>query len=279
LIARLAPSARSTSFQALWSSALAKGGPPCDIFADPDPSRRVLETYRMTAALVFPAPAPTLLPVDGGGAFPVRRVYCIGRNYAAHAREMGAEPSKEAPFFFLKPADAVLPCPAGASVDMPFPPGTDNYHHEIEMVVALKSGGRDIDAERALDHVFGYAVGLDMTRRDRQNDMKAKGWPWEIGKSADHSAPVGLIAPAAKVGHPARGRIAVRVDGAIRQEADLSDMISSVAEQIAVLSRYYELKAGDLIFSGTPEGVGKVARGQVVRGEIEGLPAIELRVV
>jgi fumarylpyruvate hydrolase len=231
------------------------------------------------AALVIPPPAPTLLPVQGGGLFPVRRIYCIGRNYAAHAREMGADPSKETPFFFMKPTDAASPCPAEGEAALPIPPGTHQYHHEIEMVVALGSGGRDIPPETALDHVFGYAVGLDMTRRDRQNDMKAKGWPWEIGKAADRSAPVGLIAPAARVGHPARGRIMVSLDGAVRQDADLSDMIWSVAEQIAVLSSFYELAAGDLIFSGTPEGVGKVTHGQVLRGEIEGLPPIMLRAV
>ena len=229
--------------------------------------------------LVIPAPAPTLVPVAGGGVFPVRRVYCIGRNYAAHAREMGADPTRETPFFFMKPADAVHPCPGAGPTDVPYPPGTESYHHEIELVVALKSGGRDIPAATALDHVFGYAVGLDMTRRDRQGEMKAKSWPWEIGKAADASGPIGEIHPAEKIGHPARGRIAVAVDGAGRQDANLADMIWSVPEQIAILSKYYELKAGDLIFSGTPEGVGEARRGQRLDGEIAGVGTISVRLV
>lgn len=229
------------------------------------------EAMPADARLVIPAPAPALAPVVGGGLFPVRRVYCIGRNYAAHTREMGGDPTRESPFFFMKPADAVTPCPAGETTPVPYPPGTSSYHHEIEMVVALKSGGRDIPEAQALSHVYGYAVGLDMTRRDRQGEMKAKGWPWEIGKSADASAPMGPIHPAAKVGHPAKGAIKVAVDGEPRQDANLADMIWSVPEQIAILSRYYELKAGDLIFSGTPEGVGEARRGQTLTGSIEGL--------
>ncbi|MBL8589887.1 MAG: fumarylacetoacetate hydrolase family protein [Methylobacteriaceae bacterium] len=232
----------------------------------------------MSDYVIAPPPQPAV-PVLGGGLFPVRRVYCIGRNYAAHAREMGGDPTRETPFFFLKPADALQPCAAGVVVDHPYPPATDSYHHEIEMVVALQAGGRDIPVERALACVYGYAVGLDMTRRDRQNDMKAKGWPWEIGKSADASAPIGPIHPAAKVGHRAKGFIRVAVDGAVKQEADLSQMIWSVPEQIAILSRHYELKAGDLIYSGTPEGVGAVKRGQTMAGAIEGLGEITLRVV
>lgn len=231
------------------------------------------------SALVIPAPAPTLVPVAGGGLFPVRRIYCIGRNYAAHAREMGADPTRETPFFFMKPADAIAVCGEDAPTDVPYPPGTDSYHHEIELVVALKSGGRDIAVERALDHVFGYAVGLDMTRRDRQAEMKAKSWPWEIGKAADFSAPVGPLHPAAAIGHPARGRISLAVDGATRQDADLADMIWSVPEQIAILSNYYELKPGDLIFSGTPEGVGEARRGQTLAGEIAGVGRLAARLV
>lgn len=229
--------------------------------------------------LVIPAPAQVLVPVAGGGAFPVRRIYCIGRNYAAHAREMGADPTRETPFFFMKPADAVAVCADPAPTAVPYPPGTDSYHHEIELVIALGSGGRDIPVDRALDHVFGYAVGLDMTRRDRQNDMKAKSWPWEIGKAADASAPIGAIRPAAEIGHPAGGRIALSVDGASRQSADLADMIWSAPEQIAILSKFYELKAGDLIFSGTPEGVGEVKRGQTLEGSIAGVGAIAARLV
>jgi fumarylpyruvate hydrolase len=228
---------------------------------------------------VIPAPPQPAVPVLGGGLFPVRRIYCIGRNYAAHAREMGGDPTRETPFFFLKPADALQVCAPGETVRHPCPPQTENYHHEIEMVVALKGGGRDIAAADALGCVYGYAVGLDMTRRDRQNDMKARGWPWEIGKSADFSAPIGPIHPVAAVGHRSRGFIRVAVDGVTKQEADLDQMIWSVPEQIAILSRHYELKAGDLIYSGTPEGVGKVERGQTMVGAIEGLGEIRLAVV
>jgi fumarylpyruvate hydrolase len=227
---------------------------------------------------VVPAPPQPSVPVLGGGLFPARRIYCIGRNYAAHAREMGGDPTRETPFFFLKPADALHYCAPGETVRHPYPPETANYHHEIEMVVALKSGGRDIAEADALGCVYGYAVGLDMTRRDRQNDMKAKGWPWEIGKSADFSAPIGPIHPVAAVGHRAKGSIRVAVNGVTKQEADLDQMIWSVAEQIAILSRHYELKAGDLIYSGTPEGVGKVERGQTMVGAIEGLGEIRLAV-
>lgn len=231
----------------------------------------------MSDYVIAPPPQPAV-PVAGGGSFPVRRIYCIGRNYAAHAREMGGDPTRETPFFFLKPADALQYCAPGETVRHAYPAATESYHHEIEMVVALKSGGRDIPEAQALDCVYGYAVGLDMTRRDRQNEMKAKGWPWEIGKSADFSAPIGPIHPVAQVGHRAKGFIRVSVDGAMKQQADLADMIWSVPEQIAILSRHYELKAGDLIYSGTPEGVGAVKRGQTMVGAIEGLGEITLAV-
>jgi len=220
------------------------------------------------------------IPVAGGSTvFPVRRIYCIGRNYAAHAREMGGDPTREAPFFFQKAADAVQFCPENETVQHPYPTMTSNYHHEVEMVVALKSGGRNIEAKDALTHVFGYAVGLDMTRRDLQDEAKAAKRPWEVGKSADHSAPVGPLHPVSSVGHPSRGKISVSVDGEPRQSSDLSDMIWSVPEQISILSRYFELKAGDIIFTGTPEGVGKVERGQTMRAYVEGLGAISLAVV
>ncbi len=229
---------------------------------------------------VIPPPAVHALPVAGSDdLFPVRRVYCVGRNYAAHAREMGGDPTREPPFFFMKPADALQIVPAGETVDHPYPPKTGNYHFEIEMVAALMTGGRDIPVESALDRVFGYAVALDMTRRDLQDEAKALRRPWELAKSADRSGPVGPLHPAARIGHPAKGAITLAVDGAVKQQADLSDMIWSVAEQVSYLSTYFELQPGDVIFSGTPEGVGAVVRGQTMVGAIEGLGEIRLRVV
>jgi fumarylpyruvate hydrolase len=231
-------------------------------------------------SFVILAPIAPSLPVAGtADRFPVRRVYCVGRNYAAHAREMGGDPSREPPFFFMKPADALQPVPEGREAEHPYPPKTANYHFEIEMVAALAKGGRNIPVDQALDCVFGYAVGLDMTRRDLQDDAKGLRRPWELGKSADLSGPVGPIHPAAAVGHPAKGTIALNVDGQTRQAADLADMIWSVAEQISYLSSYFELMPGDVIFSGTPEGVGAVTRGQTMVGSIEGLGEIRLRVV
>jgi fumarylpyruvate hydrolase len=231
-------------------------------------------------AYVIPVPQVPALPVAGSGdLFPVRRVYCVGRNYAAHAREMGHDPTREPPFFFMKPADALQPVPEGETAEHPYPPKTGNYHFEAEMVVALASGGRDIPVEGALDHVFGYGIGLDMTRRDLQDEAKQLRRPWELGKAADRSGPVGPLHPASRIGHPARGAISLAVGGAVRQQADLSDMIWSVAEQIAYLSSYFELFPGDVIFSGTPEGVGAVARGQTMTASIAGLGEIRLRVV
>jgi fumarylpyruvate hydrolase len=231
-------------------------------------------------AYVIPVPQVPALPVAGSGdLFPVRRVYCVGRNFAAHAREMGHDPTREPPFFFMKPADALQPVPEGETAEHPYPPKTGNYHFEAEMVVALASGGRDIPVERALDHVFGYGIGLDMTRRDLQDEAKQLRRPWELGKAADRSGPVGPLHPASRIGHPAGGAISLAVDGAVRQQADLSDMIWSVAEQIAYLSSYFELFPGDVIFSGTPEGVGAVARGQTMTASIAGLGEIRLRVV
>jgi fumarylpyruvate hydrolase len=229
---------------------------------------------------IFPAPERPALPIAGTTAlFPVRRVYCVGRNYAAHAREMGGDPTREPPFFFMKPADALQPVPQGQIAEHVYPPQTQNYHFEIEMVAALQHGGRDIPVESALDCVFGYAVGLDMTRRDLQDEAKQMRRPWELGKAADFSGPVGPLHPVSQVGHPAKGEIALEVDGAVRQKADLSDMIWSVAEQISYLSRYFELMPGDVIFAGTPEGVGAVSRGQTMTGRIAGLGEIKLSVV
>lgn len=232
----------------------------------------------MSSYVISVDPRPALPVVGADKLFPVRRVYCIGRNYAAHAREMGGDPTREPPFFFAKAADALQPVPDGVATMHPYPPQTSSYHHEIEMVVALGSGGRDIPVDKALDHVFGYAVGLDMTRRDRQDEAKKLARPWEVAKSADFSGPVGPIHPVAKVGHPATGKIELLVDGQVKQTSDLSAMIWSVAEQIAILSTYFELKAGDVIFSGTPEGVGAVARGQTMTGSVEGLGSIVLKV-
>jgi fumarylpyruvate hydrolase len=231
-------------------------------------------------AYVIPAPSSPALPVAGGAdQFPVRRVYCVGRNYAAHAREMGGDPTREPPFFFMKPADALQPVMEGETADHSYPAKTENYHFEIEMVVALAKGGKDIADEQALDHVFGYGVGLDMTRRDLQDEAKQLRRPWELGKAADHSGPVGPIHPVSQVGHPASGSISMSVDGTTKQKADLSDMIWSVAEQIAYLSSYFELAPGDVIFSGTPDGVGAVTKGQIMVGAIDGLGEIKLRIV
>jgi fumarylpyruvate hydrolase len=228
---------------------------------------------------VFP-PEPTVgVPVIGSDAlFPVRRIYCVGRNYAAHAREMGAD-ERDPPFFFCKPANAIVVCPPGRTVELPYPSQTADLQHEIELVVAIGKAGRDIAAARALDHAFGYAVGLDMTRRDLQGAMKKQGRPWEVGKAFDHSAPIGPLHPVSAVGHPARGAIWLQVDGADRQRSDVSLLIWSVAETIANLSTLFELHAGDLIYTGTPEGVGAVQRGQTLRGGIDGLGEIELTVV
>ena len=218
------------------------------------------------------------IPVAGSAlTFPVRRVYCIGRNYAAHAREMGADPDREPPFFFNKAADCLLPVPEAGGI-LPYPSQTTSYHHEIEMVVALKSGGCDIAEADALSHVFGYGIGLDMTRRDLQDVAKDMRRPWEVAKSADHSGPVGPIHPVDAVGHPAGGFIRLDVNGVTKQSSDLSAMIWSVAEQIAILSRFYALEAGDVIFSGTPEGVGKVDHGDTLLGAIAGLGEIRLTV-
>ena len=226
----------------------------------------------------FEVPQPSV-PISGGGRFPIRRIYCIGRNYAEHAKEMGSDPKTEPPFFFQKPSDAVQPVAEGAVSEHAYPPLTENYHHELELVVFLKSGGRDIAAAQALDHVYGYAVGLDMTRRDLQQKMKDGRKPWEIGKSFDHAAPVGPVIPVATNGHPVKGTIELRVDGAVRQTDDLSAMIWSVPEQIAELSKGSELKAGDIIFTGTPAGVGPVKKGDLLEGRIAGLPELKVRIV
>jgi len=228
---------------------------------------------------IFAVPVTTI-PIAGETAvFPVRRIYCIGRNYAAHAIERGSDPSREPPFFFQKPTDAIQNVAIGAVADHPYPSLTKNYHHEVELVAALKSGGTNIAPEQALDHVYGYALGLDMTRRDLQNEMSAEKKPWEIGKSFDHAAVLGPIHPVTRVGHFTKGAISLAVNGTVRQSSDLSKMIWSVAEQIAKLSEAFELKAGDIIYSGTPENVGPVVKGDVLLCKLEGLPDMSIRIV
>jgi fumarylpyruvate hydrolase len=231
---------------------------------------------------VVPAPIVVGLPVAGTeDRFPVRRVYCVGRNYAAHAREMGFDPDREPPFFFCKPNDnaSIVPVAAGAAVDLPYPPLTGNYHHEIELVVAIGKGGKNIAVENAQDYIFGYAVGLDMTRRDLQIGMREQGRPWEIGKAFDYSAPIGVLRPAHEMGHPAGGAITLEVDGALKQTSDLSHLTWSVPEIIANLSTLFELQPGDVIFTGTPEGVGAVKPGQTLVGRVDGLEPITVRIV
>ena len=207
--------------------------------------------------------------------FPVRRIYLVGRNYADHAREMGHDPNREKPFFFQKPSDAVLP----SGSNFPYPPQSSNVHHEIEMVVALASGGRDINEANALQHVYGYAVGIDITRRDLQQQMKQQGRPWEAGKSFDRSAPISEIVPVASCGHPQNGRIWLTVNGEVRQDGDLSQLIWSVPEIIATLSASFELAGGDLIFTGTPAGVGPIEAGDRLSGGVQSVGEIEINVV
>lgn len=202
--------------------------------------------------------------------FPVRRIFCVGRNYAEHAREMGGSPEREPPFFFAKPADAVV----GGTADIAMPPRTANLHHEVELVVALGSGGRDIAQDAAIGTVFGYAVGNDLTRRDLQAEAKGAGRPWDMAKGFDYSAAISAIRPALDIGHPANARIWLSVNGELRQEGDIADMIWPVADIVAELSTYVELKAGDLIYTGTPAGVGRIVAGDLVEGGIEGIGTI-----
>jgi fumarylpyruvate hydrolase len=211
--------------------------------------------------------------VRGGGAFPVRRVYCIGRNYAAHAIEMGHDPNKEPPFFFQKNPDNL-----DASGEFPMPPKSDDVHHEVELAVALKAGGRNIPVDAALDCVFGYGVALDMTRRDLQGEAKKLGRPWEIGKGFDFSAPLSALRPVQRTGEIAGGRIWLKVNGQTRQDSDLSKMIWSVDETIEHLSKFFELAPGDLIFTGTPEGVAAVVPGDVLEGGVDGLGTLRVKI-
>jgi 2-keto-4-pentenoate hydratase/2-oxohepta-3-ene-1,7-dioic acid hydratase in catechol pathway len=223
---------------------------------------------------------PTYVPIAGTGElFPVRRIYCIGRNYAAHSREMGSDPTREPPFFFQKPTDAIQLAPPGETIDHPYPTLTKNYHYEVELVAALGKGGRDVPVERALDLVLAYTVGLDMTRRDLQRAMGDDKKPWEIGKSFDRSAVLGPLQPAGKTGHFTQGAIWLKVNGQVKQNAELNQMIWSVAEQVSNLSKAFELMPGDIVYSGTPENVGPVVRGDVMDAHIDGLPDIRVKVV
>ena len=227
----------------------------------------------------FVVPA-TYIPIVGSDEmFPIRRVYCIGRNYAAHAREMGSDPTREPPFFFQKPTDAIQYVPAGTVADHPYPTLTKNYHYEAELVAVLGKGGRNISVDKALDLVYGYTLGLDMTRRDLQRGMGDQKKPWEIGKSFDQSAPIGAVHKVAQTGHFAKGDIWLKVNGQVKQKADLNQMIWSVAEQIAKLSEAFELFPGDIIYAGTPENVGPVVRGDVIEMHIDGLPNLSVKIV
>ncbi|NCZ59809.1 MAG: FAA hydrolase family protein [Betaproteobacteria bacterium] len=225
---------------------------------------------------VIEAPKQVSLPVEGSTQrFPVNRIFCVGRNYAEHAREMGHDPNREPPFFFMKPASAIV---AGDG-DFPYPALSQDVHHELEMVVALATGGSTIREADALRHVYGYAVGLDMTRRDLQGEAKKMGRPWDTGKAFDFSAPCSAIAPASVIGHPDQGAVSLEVNGELRQRGDLKDLIWNVPEIIAYLSTLFCLMPGDLIYSGTPAGVGPVRRGDVMKGSVQGVGSITSRVI
>ena len=224
--------------------------------------------------VIQPAPIATLPVVGTDRVFPIRRVYCVGRNYAEHAIEMGHDPNREPPFFFQKNPDNVVTDGA-----FPYPPLTKDVHHEIELVVALSKGGANIPADKALDHVYGYAVGLDMTRRDLQGEAKKMGRPWEVGKAVEASAPCGPLVPASKIGHPSKGAVWLDVNGQRRQTGDLSQLIWNIPDTIAYLSGLFTLAPGDLIMTGTPAGVGAVKKGDVMKGGVEGVGEIEVRVV
>ena len=229
-------------------------------------------------SFTFPPAPPVTVPVLGSEArFPVHRIYCVGRNYEEHAKEMGFT-GREPPFFFLKPTDGLVVVKPGETAALPYPSLTANLHHEIELVVAIGTGGKNIKAADAHQHIFGYAVGLDMTRRDLQNEMKKQGRPWCIGKAFDHSAPIGPITPAAQAGDVAAAEIALQVNGQDRQRSQVSKLIWNIAETIEHLSAAWELQPGDLIYTGTPEGVAAVVAGDTLHGTVSGLTPITLRV-
>jgi fumarylpyruvate hydrolase len=227
---------------------------------------------------VFSAPPQAVVPVaDSSDLFPVHRIYCIGRNYVEHAKEMGFS-GREPPFFFAKPADAAMPVPEGETGEMPYPPATRDLHHEMELVVAIGRRGANIAAADAPAYIWGYAAGLDMTRRDLQGEMKKQGRPWEVGKSFDFAAPIGPIKPVTQCGLVTAGRIQLSVNGKPRQDSDVSKLIWNVNETIEHLSKYFELAPGDLIFTGTPEGVAAVQPGDLMEGSVEGVGTIRVRV-
>lgn len=233
----------------------------------------------MASEFVFAPPAAVSVPVAGQSArFPVHRIYCVGRNYEDHAKEMGFT-GREPPFFFMKPADALVVVDAGQTGTMAYPSLTKNLHHEIELVVAIGTGGKNIAAADAHKHIYGYAVGLDMTRRDLQSEAKKMGRPWDTGKAFDGSAPCGELVPVAKAGHPSKGEIRLDVNGAQRQVGDLADMIWNVPDTIAYLSTLFTLQPGDLIFTGTPAGVAAVQRGDRMRGSVAGVGVLNVAVV
>ncbi len=228
-----------------------------------------------TAFVISPPETPSLPVVGDSKRFAVNRIYCVGRNYADHAREMGHDPDREPPFFFMKPATAVVT----DGKDMAYPALSKDVHHEIEMVVALGRGGANISADKALDHVWGYGVGLDMTRRDLQGEAKKMGRPWDTGKAFDQSAPCSALLPVSQCGHPAKGRIYLKVNGQVKQDGDLAMMIWNVPDTIAYLSTLFTLMPGDLIFSGTPAGVAAVVRGDVLEGYVDGLPVLKTKII
>jgi fumarylpyruvate hydrolase len=228
---------------------------------------------------VFAAPPQAVVPVDGSSdLLPVHRIYCVGRNYAEHQKEMGFS-GREAPFFFMKPADAVLPVPFGSVGEMPYPGATENLHHEIELVVAIGRGGRNIAAADAAKHIYGYAVGLDMTRRDLQFALRDKGRPWDVAKGFDWSAPISPVKPICATGEITAAQIFLNVNGQRRQASDVSKLIWSVDETIEHLSKFYELRPGDLVFTGTPEGVAAVVRGDELEGGVAGVGTLKVRIV
>lgn len=227
-----------------------------------------------TQYVIDPVVLPSLPVAGDARRFAVNRIYCVGRNYADHAREMGHDPDREPPFFFMKPASAIVT----DGSNMQYPSLSKDVHHEIEMVVAIGKGGANIPADRALEHVYGYGVGLDMTRRDLQGEAKKMGRPWDTGKAFDQSAPCSALVPAATCGHPAEGLVRLLVNGEVRQEGNLNQLIWSVPDTIAYLSTLFTLQPGDLIFSGTPAGVGPVQKGDVLEGEVAGLPMLKMQI-